>query len=356
MTYQFNEFSTKIFITGKVPSIEKIAGDLNISVNNILVVADENTVPIVKTMCGGVNVPVCVLKSGEENKNWQSAEKILKAAKDASLGRDGLLLGTGGGVIGDICAFAASVYMRGCRLALAATTLLAMVDSSVGGKTGFDLFGIKNLAGTFYPAQAVYMPLDALNTLPQKEFKSGFAELIKTAVLSGGDFLEQLSVLHSRLPVKCNLTGGNLTENVLLLDCIKRAVEYKAGIVSEDLRESGKRMLLNLGHTFAHALESAAGLGNISHGEAVAWGIVRACELGRAAGITPDKRAEKITDLIKSSGYEHTYPHPLAKDTSFLLDAMKSDKKNKDRKLTFIVPDAESARIISIEDDKKIFV
>ena len=350
MTFKFNEFTTNVFISQEIPRIDKIADDFKTSVNNVLFVCDENTVSIAEKILSGKKIPVCVLKSGEEYKNWQSVEKILRAATDAGLGRDSVFIGVGGGVIGDLCAFAASVYMRGCRLALVATTLLAMVDASVGGKTGFDLFDIKNLTGTFYPAQSVYMPLESLASLPQKEWKSGFAELIKTAVLEGDDFIERLSTFN---------INGRLTENTLILDCIKRAVQYKAGIVSEDLRESGRRMLLNLGHTFAHALESSAGLGKISHGEAVAWGIVRSCELGHALGITPRGRAEKITALISSFGYDYSADIcggvlQLTDDKNAFLNAMKNDKKKKAGKLTFIVPNDKSAQSVTVESENDI--
>jgi 3-dehydroquinate synthase len=171
------------------------------------------------------------------------------------------------------------------------------------------------------------------------------AELIKTAVLSGDDFLDELSLLKS-----CNTK--ELPENNLFIKCIEKAVSYKGGTVSEDFRESGLRMLLNLGHTFGHALESSLGLGKISHGEAVAWGIVRSCELGMSLKITPAPRAEKIINLIKSFGYECASPYPAISDTETLVNSMKSDKKKKQGKLNFIVPDAQSAKIVTIGDSE----
>ncbi|MDR1840021.1 MAG: 3-dehydroquinate synthase, partial [Treponema sp.] len=276
---------------------------------------------------------------GEENKNWNTVQEILSAAVNAGLGRDGIFLGIGGGVIGDLTGFASSIYMRGCRLVLVSTTLLGMVDASVGGKTGFDLFGIKNLAGSFYPAQSVYIPVDCLKTLPPKELKSGMAELLKTAVLAGDDFLELLAEIDAGV----FSNPDAFLEGELLYKSIERAVLYKGAIVTEDLRESGKRMLLNLGHTFGHALEAAAGLGKLSHGEAVAWGIIRSCELGLALGITPRERAEKIKKVTASFDYELSCPHPLA-GTGLILKAMLSDKKKKNGKITFIVPDEKSAR------------
>ena len=354
MNFTFNEYKTGVHISREIPAIEKMAALLNTKTSDPsfkpLIVADENTSAIAAKICGGFNAPHCVLKSGEENKNWQAVETILSAAHAAALGRDGIFIGVGGGVTGDLTGFAASVYMRGCRLVLACTTLLGMVDASVGGKTGFDLFGRKNLAGTFYPALLVFMPLDSLASLPQKEWKSGMAELIKTAVLDGDDFLDTLT----------EITAGGFQNTDKLLSgetlgkCIERAVLYKGGVVSEDMRESGKRMLLNLGHTFGHALEAAAGLGNISHGEAVAWGIARSCELGRALGITPEARARKIKELLESSGYCLSCPHPLAGNAHAILDAMKSDKKKKGGKLTFVIPDEKSARCITIESENEI--
>jgi len=341
MNFTFGEYKTQVIISRETPVFENFAADIQTGGIKPLVIADENTKPLAEKIFGG-NVHYCLLKSGEENKNWQAVETVLAAARKAGLGRDGVFIGVGGGVIGDLTGFAASVYMRGCRFVLFSTTLLAMVDASVGGKTGFDLFGIKNLVGTFYPAEIVYMPLESLTTLPQKEWKSGFAELIKTAVLDGGDFLDVLAE---------NAGSGEPRVNNALLECIKRAVLYKGKVVSEDFREKGNRKLLNLGHTFGHALEAAAGLGNISHGEAVAWGIVQSCALGIELGITPRSRAEKITSLIASSGYDCSMPHPLAGGTAF-LESMSSDKKKKDGKMTFIVPDKKSARVVTLEDIK----
>ena len=352
MQLNFGEYTTNVILKREIPflsDIERTLGlDKGASFKPVLI-ADENTSYIAEKIRGSSDVPLCVIKSGEENKNWQSVEKILSCAFKAGLGRDGIFTAVGGGVICDIAGFASSIYMRGCRLVFVSTTLLGMVDASIGGKTGFDLFDIKNLAGSFYPAEAVFLPVDALSSLPEKEWKNGTAELIKTAILSGGDFLDELADNREQIT-------KNNDNKKLIINFIERAAAFKGGIVTEDLRESenGKRKLLNLGHTFAHALESAAGLGKISHGEAVAWGIVRACELGRALGITPGARAEKIINLISSSGYECSCPHPLTNDTDALLSAMKSDKKKQRNKMTFIVPDETSARSIVLESESEI--
>jgi 3-dehydroquinate synthase len=342
--FSFGGCKTEVFIEREIPRLAQICEDFF----KVLLVCDENTSSIADKIAG-YDIPRCVLKSGEENKTWNAVETILNAAKSAALGRDGIFIGVGGGVIGDLTGFAASIYMRGCRLVLAATTLLAMVDASVGGKTGFDLSGIKNLVGSFYPAETVYMPLDVLSTLPAREKKSGMGELIKTAILDGDDFLDKLPVIAD-----CGFPE-KLPNDELLRYCIKRAVLYKGGIVSEDFKESGKRKLLNLGHTFAHALESAAGLGSISHGEAVAWGIIRSCELGYALGITPRARAKKIRSVISSFGYQCSAPFPHT-DINMFLEAMKSDKKKKHGKLSFIVPDENSACLVELASESEVNV
>jgi 3-dehydroquinate synthase len=254
------------------------------------------------------------------------------------LNRDGTFIGVGGGVVGDLCAFAASIYMRGCPLALVSTTLLGMVDASLGGKTGFDLFDKKNLAGTFYPARHVYMPMESLATLPESEWRSGMAELVKTAILEGDNFLDDLS------------DASAIKDKSRLANFISRAVCYKGKIVAEDPLETGeRRVLLNLGHTFGHALESVAGLGTISHGEAVAWGIARSCDLGLALGITPHARAEKIKALLIAYNYEGGAPHPLMNNAEAFIQALGSDKKKRGGNLTFIVPDEHSARPVTVD-------
>jgi 3-dehydroquinate synthase len=223
------------------------------------------------------------------------------------------------------------------------TTLLAMVDAAVGGKTGFDLFGVKNLAGTFYPASLVCMAVETLRTLPPEEWKSGMAELVKTAILEGGDFPDLVRSLIPRgNPEKFDGDGD------ALFNCISRAVLFKGRLVERDPKETGAhRALLNLGHSFGHALESAAGLGRLSHGEAVAWGIVRACELGMFLGITGRQRAAKIVSLVEDFGYCTKAPHPLMGDAVAFLAALGADKKQRGGEPVFIVPAEEGARMVS---------
>jgi 3-dehydroquinate synthase len=342
LQFNFGIYKTTAHIMPALPGIDEIEGDFGAGGVKSpglksLLICDTNTFRFADKIRGNRDIPVCTLKPGESQKDWQSVETILKAAGDAQIGRDGIFIGIGGGVITDISAFAASIYMRGCALALVSTTLLGMVDASLGGKTGFDLFGIKNLAGTFYPASHVYIPLESLKSLPPAEWKSGMAELIKTAVLEGDEFVAMIEGM-----------AGNFSDTAIA-PCVERAVRFKGRIVEEDPLEKGsRRFLLNLGHTFGHALEAAAGLGVISHGEAVAWGIARSCELGLALGICPPQRAKRIMSLLKAFNYETAAPHPVA-DGAELIQALGSDKKRRRGKLVFIVPDEKSARPVTAD-------
>jgi 3-dehydroquinate synthase len=364
-TFQFGAFTSSIHIGWNFPSAGQIAkaSGREEAVFRPLFICDENTRPLAEKIAGRDGVPGkilrCVLKPGESAKNWDSVEAILRAAAAGGLGRDGVFIGVGGGVVSDLAAFAASIYARGCGLCLVPTTLLGMVDASLGGKTGFNLLGLKNAAGSFYPASHIYMPLKSLETLPPGEWKSGMAELIKTAVLEGEDLAERVSSLARGFPPASFTAGfpGDFIRRLLkngaeeLSHCVFRAAEIKGRVVESDPRETGgERRLLNLGHSFGHALESSAGLGTITHGEAVAWGLARACELGHALGITPRERAEKIIALLRSFGYQLDAPHPLMSSEEAFQKALAGDKKKTAGKILFVVPNARSACTVPAED------
>jgi 3-dehydroquinate synthase len=352
--FTFGTAESRVYI-GEEPALcggglyETLAG------GKILAVCDGNTEYLARRLCTeGREIPLCVLPPGEEEKTWNSVERILRDAYAAGLGRDGMIVGVGGGVITDMAGFAASVYMRGVRLRLVSTTLLGMVDASVGGKTGIDLLGVKNLAGAFYPAEAVYMPLESLATLPPREWKSGFAEVIKTAVLSGDrEMLARIRSFRDACLTEILAGEGASGFRPTGLDyLISRAVEIKGRIVEEDPRETGeRRALLNLGHTFGHALEASAGLGRLTHGEAVAWGMARACELGHALGITPLEQALEIQELIQSCGYAAAAPHPAMKNADGYFRALGGDKKKKAGKLIFIVPAGGGAQKTALDPE-----
>jgi 3-dehydroquinate synthase len=344
--FTFGQTICRVFIQEQVPSLDAVLGEIGGS--KALLVCDAHGEYLARKILGSRPDSLCVLESGEAAKNWSSVERILAAAYRAGLGRDGLFIGIGGGVVTDLASFAASIYMRGAQLCLVSTTLLGMVDAALGGKTGFDLLGIKNLAGTFYPASRVYLPLEALKTLPPEQWKSGLGELLKTAVLAGSAAaLDQAKAL---MPFMRSLFAGFTSDAYPVLEeLIGQAVLAKGRIVEADPQEKdgGGRALLNLGHTFGHALEAAAGLGSLTHGEAVAWGLCRACELGLALGITPEDRAREIREITAAYGYETASPHPLMKDAASFMRALSGDKKKKTGALVFVVPNATGAELVS---------
>ncbi len=266
-----------------------------------------------------------VLPPGEKAKTWQSVDVILNAAVKKSLGRDGTVIGVGGGVVCDLSAFAASVYMRGCGLTLVPTTLLAMVDAALGGKTGFDFAGYKNLVGTFYPAARLVVAARALSSLDPREYLSGLAEAIKTAMI--GD-PELLSVLGKRSE---EIAARNPE---LLAQIVRRCLAVKGRVVEADLRETGARAVLNLGHTFCHALESATGFAVWTHGEAVAWGIGRAIKAGLLLGVTERGYAEEVLSVLRGYGYGLE----AEADAAALLAAMDMDKKRKAGRIRLVLP------------------
>jgi 3-dehydroquinate synthase len=262
---------------------------------------------------------------GEKAKEWRSVQTVLECAARGGVGRDGVIAGIGGGVVCDITAFAASIYMRGCGLVLVPTTLLAMVDASVGGKTGIDFLGFKNLVGTFYPASRVIICPSALASLDEREYRSGLAEAIKTAII--GD--EELFVLLESRRDQVLQRAPDVVREM-----IRRCLAVKGRIVERDPREEGIRALLNLGHTFGHALESATGFDGWTHGEAVAWGIGRALAAGIAFGMTDAAFAGRVRALLASYGYR------LDAGAGFktLASAFGRDKKRRAGRTRLIIP------------------
>lgn len=299
-----------------------------------LFVADRSTASLISLPS---EATAAVLEPGERAKQWPSVERILASAMEKGLARDSLMVGIGGGVVTDMTAFAASLYMRGCRVILIPTTLLAMVDASLGGKTGIDAGAYKNMIGTFYPAAEVRICLDFLRTLPDREFLNGLAEAIKTALI--GD-PEMLGFLRERREAILR------REPEAMAQLIHRCVLVKGELVEEDLRESGRRALLNLGHTFGHALEAVTDF-EWSHGAAVAWGMGKALDASVALGLARPAWAEEIKGLLSDFGFSlEAYA-----DRDEILEAMKMDKKKKGGKLRYILPVAAGdVRVRSVEE------
>ena len=266
-----------------------------------------------------------VLPAGESSKSWLSVQAVLEECTARGMGRDGEIAGVGGGVVCDISAFAASLYMRGCRLTLVPTTLLAMVDAALGGKTGIDFLGYKNLVGTFYPAARIIITASAVQSLPEREYLSGLAEVIKTALIGDAELFTLLEARRAAVGAR---------EPGVVEEMIRRSLVVKGRIVEEDPKESGIRALLNLGHTFGHALETATGFTGWTHGEAVAWGMGRALAAGVRMGITDPGFAHRVESLLR--GYGFRLEAPVGYEA--LRPGLQHDKKRRGGALRLVIP------------------
>ncbi len=261
---------------------------------------------------------------GEAGKTLAGCETLLRAMVAAGLDRGSLLLAVGGGVVGDLGGLAASLFLRGIEFWQVPTTLLAMVDSAVGGKTAVNLPEGKNLAGTVHPARLALVDVDWLATLPQAEFRSGLAEVIKTAIGLDGELFELLEREPARLAAR---------DPDLLLDVVRRSIAAKIAVVEADPREHGRRRLLNLGHTLGHALEAHADFG-VPHGLCVARGLHFALTLAEQLAAIPAAAVTRARELLLRHGFAR---HPLPPDTE-LLPYVARDKKVADGLLQFALP------------------
>jgi 3-dehydroquinate synthase len=272
------------------------------------------------------DLPVLVLPSGESTKAFKHLENCCNFLAEVGLDRGGRVFAVGGGVIGDLAGFAAASFFRGIGFYQVPTTLLAMVDSSVGGKTGINLKAGKNLVGAFHQPLCVYADLDTLTTLPPREFSAGMAEVIKHGLLADE---ELFAILES---------GGRLDAGSPQLPAIiRRNCAIKAGVVSADEREEsgqGGRALLNLGHTFGHAIEAVAGYGTYLHGEAIAIGLVLACQLSVRLGNVDASAVDRTAALLQKGDLPVRLRKPLSLDA--LLAAVQKDKKSRSGKLRFV--------------------
>jgi 3-dehydroquinate synthase len=268
-----------------------------------------------------------VLPDGEAHKSWQTLDAIFTALLEAQADRKTILVALGGGVIGDLAGFAAATYQRGIAHLQVPTTLLAQVDSSVGGKTAINHRLGKNMVGAFHQPVAVIIDTATLATLPPREFASGLAEVVKYGAIHDLDFLgwieEHAAELEARDPAA-------------LAHAIRRSCEIKAAIVAEDEREGAARALLNFGHTFAHAIESAAGYGAWLHGEAVAAGMALAARFSVLAGRIAQADAQRLIGLLQRL-HLPVEPPKIARDT--WLEYMGRDKKNEGGRVTLILLD-----------------
>ena len=292
----------------------------------------------------GEGNPSLVLPPGEESKTMAQVEKILKEAVDRGLGRESVIAGVGGGVVCDMAGLAASLYMRGCRLVLVPTSLLAMVDAAVGGKTGVDFGGYKNLAGSFYPAGEVRICPDLLSSLPEDEYINGLAEVIKYALLGEERLLELFEKRRKDILSR---------EPGILEEIIVASVRMKVRYIELDPLERGVRAHLNLGHTFGHALEASGRFTGWTHGKAVAWGIVKALQLGQALGMTPGSYAGDVQALMEAYGFT-THVDMSSSLREELIEAMRHDKKNRTDRLTFVLQTGPGETLVREVDESAV--
>jgi len=271
--------------------------DETIAARDLLVVSNTTVAPLyladLQRGLGGRRVGSLLLPDGEQYKTLDSMARVLDALVEGRYNRDAAVVALGGGVVGDLAGFAAACYQRGVDFVQVPTTLLAQVDSAVGGKTGVNHPGGKNLIGAFHQPRAVISDTDTLRTLPPRELRGGLAEVIKYGLLADATFLGWL---------EANIDALLRLDPVALAYAIRRCCELKAEIVAEDEREHGRRALLNLGHTFGHAIETAAGYGEWLHGEAVAMGMLMAADLSQRLGWLEGSDVERVRALLARTG------------------------------------------------------
>ncbi len=302
--------------------------------SNIAIVCNKTVFPfyrdaVQKSFDGcGITPEVFLLPDGEEYKDLLWVSYIYGELLKARFDRESLLIALGGGVVGDITGFVASTYMRGIKYVQVPTTLLAQVDSSVGGKTGVNHTLGKNMIGTFYQPSLVLIDVDTLKTLPGREFRAGISEIIKYGVIADKSLFAFLEENREGI-----LAGGDS-----LVHVIKRSCEIKADVVSKDERESGLRETLNFGHTIGHALETAGRYTRFLHGEAVAIGICYASALAVKMGVLQNEDAERIKKLIEKYDLPTQIPDDIS--VSEIMYAMEIDKKVKAGKIRIILPEA----------------
>lgn len=297
---------------------------LNLNIKNFAVITDSNVKDLyletcLKSLREFGNACAIVFNAGEESKNIETFGEILEALAMYEITRNDLIIALGGGVAGDMAGFAAGCYMRGIKFIQVPTTLLAAVDSSVGGKTAIDLQAGKNLAGLFYQPELVLCDIDLLKTLPEIEMQCGMAEALKTGILRGEDLFKYFE------------DDNNAHDN--LAKIINLCVDYKAGVVERDEREQGERKLLNLGHTIGHAIELLSDY-KIKHGLAVAQGIKVINQISFNSAWSDEETFTRINNALSKNKFDLQVKF----DAYDLMEAILSDKKRKGDEITIIVP------------------
>jgi 3-dehydroquinate synthase len=274
---------------------------------------------------GRQTAAIHLMDDSEALKNLRTVEGVSRSLLRSGADRHSLVVAVGGGVVGDVVGFVAACYLRGVAFIQVPTTLVAQVDSSIGGKTGVNLPEGKNLVGAFYPPKLILTDPSVLRSLPDREFRGGLAEVLKHSIIADPEMFAYLEKNIDRV----------LRRDAAALEyLIPRNVAIKAHVVSRDERESGLREILNFGHTFAHALESTTHYRRFQHGEAVAWGMMAAALLGHEIGVTPANEVSRIVALVRRVGPFPAWPRVPART---LIASMRSDKKARGGQIRFVL-------------------
>lgn len=292
------------------------------------------------TQFEGFDIGVVVLPDGEQFKTVDTVNNIFDELIAKKFGRKATLIALGGGVVGDMTGFAAACYQRGVPFIQIPTTLLAQVDSSVGGKTGVNHPKGKNMIGAFHQPEAVLIDTDVLNSLDPRQFSAGLAEVIKYGLIREATFFDWLEENIERL---------NQKEGAILAETIERCCQSKANIVEEDEHEGGVRALLNLGHTFGHAIETGEGYGEYLHGEAVSIGICMAADLSCRMGWLENGEVERIIRLLKRANLPVIPPKRMGREQ--FIELMAGDKKNIDGRLRLVLMRAIGDAVVTDQFD-----
>ena len=302
----------------------------HISGKQVMIVTNTTVAPLylekVKSLLGDYQVSEVVLPDGEEHKTLDTVNLIFSALLEARFDRSCTLIALGGGVVGDMTGFAAASYQRGVSFIQIPTTLLSQVDSSVGGKTGVNHVLGKNMIGAFYQPKCVVIDVDTLDTLEDREYSAGMAEIIKYGLLGNIDFLHYL---------QNNIDGLMSRDKSMIIESVYRSCEDKADIVAQDELEAGKRALLNLGHTFGHAIENTLGYGNYLHGEAISVGMLMAAKLSQLEDQLSANEVGEIQHLLEKANLPISISGKIT--ASDFMAAMSVDKKVIDGNIRLIL-------------------
>ena len=342
---QFDERSYPIYIgEGLISNYELISQHIlgkKVAIITNETVADIYLKTLMETVSPHKELISIILPDGESYKSKDSLDSIYAQLLENKADREITLIALGGGVIGDITGFAAATYMRGVNFIQIPTTLLSQVDSSVGGKTGINHPLGKNMIGAFYQPKCVISDMNVLKTLPSRELSAGLAEVIKYGLIRDNKFFEWLES-HIQYLMERNPE--------YLIEAVQRSCENKAAVVEADEFESGIRAILNLGHTFGHAIEVAQGYGNWLHGEAVGAGMVMAAKLSQSMGWLADKDVGRIVALIKKAGLPTEPPKISVKK---YMELMMLDKKTKDGQINLVLQKSIGDAVLTNQYDPK---